>query len=93
MTYGLPLEPLQPGRPEVRPPVHEWGDCRSEAWGPLSYVDASGRHGNHPTLARVGWSVVQLCPASGWPLRARYGGLPGADQMVPRGERYAGLQA
>eukprot|EP00959_Pyramimonas_sp_CCMP1952_P007396 154715-Pyramimonas_sp.AAC.1 len=51
-TYGLPIEPLQPGQPGCRPAVHEWGDCRSEAWGLISYVDASGMHGNHPALAR-----------------------------------------
>ena len=39
-----------------------------------------------------GWSVVEL-DIHGWPLRARYGNLPGRLQTVGRAERYAALMA
>eukprot|EP00959_Pyramimonas_sp_CCMP1952_P437379 9157615-Pyramimonas_sp.AAC.1 len=73
LTYGIPLEPLQPARSDMEPTVFSWGDGGG-SWGPISYTDASGLHNSRPMLRRVGWSVVQLCPATGWPIRARHGG-------------------
>ena len=92
LSYGMPVEPVRPRLPEEDSEVFLWGDAEGQ-WGPITYPDASGMHISHPALGRVGWAIVQFCPSIGLPVRAQYGGLPGRDQTVPRGERYAGYRA
>eukprot|EP00959_Pyramimonas_sp_CCMP1952_P060414 1262019-Pyramimonas_sp.AAC.1 len=72
-------------------PVYGWGDWRGE-WGSRVHADGSGLAPSHPGLTRWGLSVIEL-DASGIILRAVYGGLTGAIQMVPRAEFYASLVA
>ena len=55
-------------------------------------TDGSGFESDVPELMQCGWSVVEL-DIHGWPLRARYGNLPGRLQTVGRAERYAALMA
>ena len=72
-------------------PVFVWGETEAP-WGRRVYSDGSGLFSNSPELRRCGWAVVEVGPG-GLPIRARYGGLPGRVQSVPRAERVAIYQA
>ena len=94
LTVGLPTEPTQLAAPKDVPEVFFWGDWKSnlEDWSDTVFTDGSGYESSIPELCRCGWAAIQVS-ATGLPLRAVYGTLPGDRQTVGRAERYAILQA
>ena len=95
-TFELAL--CIPVAPEARhlPPrmateVRSWG-MDDAVWSGTVYTDAGSLFAKVPEAQEISWAMVQLSD-DGFPIRARYGIMPGPVRTVPRGERYAALQA
>ena len=91
VLYGLPLAPITLSPVLDTPPVRLRGDAEAP-WGQRVYTDDSLLCSGGPGLGRRGWAVVELGP-KGLPVRARFGGLRGRAQTVPRFERFVMYQA
>ncbi|CAK0894418.1 unnamed protein product, partial [Prorocentrum cordatum] len=91
LEFALPLAPPLPDQVPEELPEFERG-LEGQAWGQQLFVDGSGRRSSFVEARRLGWSVVQISGEL-LPIKARWGGLPGLAQTVPRSERHAGMRA
>ncbi|CAK0878531.1 unnamed protein product [Prorocentrum cordatum] len=91
LEFALPLAPPLPDQVPEELPEFEWG-LEGQAWGQQLFVDGSGRHSSVVEVRGCGWSVVQISDEL-LPTKARWGGLLGLVQTVPRSERHASMRA